>query len=144
MRHRFRIIFGLDNLCMVSFAKSIQSCSRVGSTRGSGRVRSGPEYWQERRVGSRPWRVGSGPSTLTRPDPPCFSKPVNVNFNSDTQPTLCKLFPIIQKIFTILEMNKFKRSLVCIVGNCMLNFRRTIVTGATPVNKLYVIYLNDN
>ena len=28
-----------------------QSCSRVGSTRGSGRVGSGPEFWQEQRVG---------------------------------------------------------------------------------------------
>ena len=26
----------------------------------------------------------------------------------------------------------------------MLNFRRTIVTGATPVDKLHVIYFNDD
>ena len=45
-----------------------QSCSRVGSTRGSGRVGSGRVRNIDKkggRVGSRPWRVGSRPSTLT-------------------------------------------------------------------------------
>ena len=52
---------------------------RVGSGRvGSGRVRNMDKNGGSGRVGSRPWRVGSGPSTLTRPDPPCFSKPVTL------------------------------------------------------------------
>ena len=83
-------------------SRPAQCCSRVGSTRGSGRVGSGrvrniDKNGGSGRVGSRPWRVGSGPSTVIRPDPPCFSKPVNVNFDSDTQSTLCKLFPIIHR-----------------------------------------------
>ena len=63
-----------------------------GSGRPAGRVGSG-------RVGSKPWRVGSGLSALTRPDPPFFAEPVNVNFDSVTvtQRTLCKLVQIIQK-----------------------------------------------
>ena len=46
---------------------------RVGSGRiGSGRVRNIDNNGGSGRVGSRPWGVGSGPSTLTRPDPPFF------------------------------------------------------------------------
>ena len=71
---------------------------RVGSGRvGSCRVRNIDKNGGSGRVGSRPWRVGSGPSNLTRPDPPFFFDAVNVNFDSDTHPTLCKLFPIIQR-----------------------------------------------
>jgi len=97
------IIIGRHDLNEINhYLCRTQSCSRVGSTRGSGRVGSGRVQNIDKnggsgRVGSRPWRIGSGPSTLTRPDPPCFSKPVNVNFDSDTQPTLCILFPIIQR-----------------------------------------------
>ena len=87
--------------CQIEGDMPPQSCSRVGLTIGSGqvglsRVGSGILTKTTGRVGSRPWRVGSGSSTLTRPDPPCFSKTVNVNLDSDTQPTLCKLFPTIQ------------------------------------------------
>ena len=70
---------------------------RVDPRVGAGWVGSGILTKTAGRVGSRPWRVGSGPSTLTRPDPPCFSKPVNVNFDSDTHWISCKLFPIIQR-----------------------------------------------
>jgi len=97
------IIIGRHDLNEINhYLCRTQSCSRVGSTRGSGRVGSGRVQNIDKnggsgRVQTLAGRVGSGPSTLTRPDPPCFSKPVNVNFDSDTQPTLCKLFPIIQR-----------------------------------------------
>ena len=71
---------------------------RVGSCGvGLGRVRNMDKNGGSGRVQTLAGRVGSGPSTLTRPDPPCFSKPVIVNFDSDTQSTLCQLFPIIHR-----------------------------------------------
>ena len=47
---------------------AMQSCSRVGSTRGSGRVGSGPEYFNIRRVGSGPDAGGSGRVHVPGPD----------------------------------------------------------------------------
>ena len=67
-----------------------QSCSRVGSTRGSGRVGLGRVRNFDKTAGRvQTLAVGSGQSTLTRPDPSFFSEPVIVNFDSDTQPKLC-------------------------------------------------------
>ena len=63
---------------------------RVGSGRvGSGRVRNIDKNGGSGRVQILAGRVGSGPSTLIRPDPPCFSKPVNVNFLTVIHNQLC-------------------------------------------------------
>ena len=43
---------------------------RVDPRVGSGRVGSGPEYFNIRRIGSGPDAGGSGTHTRTRPDPP--------------------------------------------------------------------------
>ena len=104
---------------------------RVGSGRvGLGRVGSGKLTRTAGRVQALAGRVGSGPSTLTRPDPPCFSEPVTSKKSSPS-------------------LKLIKSSLIYIDRNCMLNFRGTIVTEATPVNELHVhvndvMYLSDD